>query len=124
MKLPRRSGALDPPGSLQRLLIEMPRERCTGELARRLRAGTTRQQIAAALLDVAMRSVDFHHVGFVVHAGLRAAPLAPRPEQPLLWCVDYFKSWQGRMRDPGLAPLPELDVQMDVAAADALLEHG
>ena len=121
--VPRR-GVPDAPDSLERFLIETPREPCLEQLAARLQDDSERRRVGAALLEVAMRSVDFHHVGFVVQAGLRAAPLAPRPELPLLWCVNYFKDWQRRMGHPGLDPLRELDVELDVAAADEQLDRG
>ncbi len=89
---------------LVRMLEETPRERLIEETARRVRAGTTYQELLAALLLAGVRTIRPRPVGFQFHAVLvtnsaHLASIAAHDRDrwlPLFWAVDNFKASQAR----------------------------
>ncbi len=84
---------------LVRLIEETPRQRLLEEVASRIRAGTSYQEVLAALLLAGVRNVPPRPVGFKFHAVLvvNSAHLAslasPDSDRwlPIFWALDYFK---------------------------------
>jgi hypothetical protein len=89
---------------LVRLLEETPRERLLEETARRVRGGTSYQDLLAAVLLAGVRSIRPRPVGFQFHAVLvtnsaHLASIAAHDRDrwlPLFWAVDNFKASQAR----------------------------
>jgi hypothetical protein len=89
---------------LVRLLEETPRARLLEAAAQRIQAGTTYQELLAAVLLAGVRSIRPRPVGFQFHAVLvtNSAHLAALAAQdrdrwlPLFWALDNFKASQAR----------------------------
>lgn len=89
---------------LVRLIEETPRERLIEEAATRVRAGTSYQQLLAALMLAGVRGIQPRPVGFKFHAVLvvnsaHLASLAANDRDrwlPLFWAIDNFKNSQAR----------------------------
>ena len=90
---------------LVRMLEHTPREKLLEEVARRIRAGLSYQEVVAALLLAGVRNVQPRpSVGFKFHAVLvvNSAHLAslasPDADRwlPIFWALDYFKEAQAR----------------------------
>jgi hypothetical protein len=86
-----------------RLLEETPRERLLEEVAARIHAGLSYQDLLAGLLLAGIRNIQPRpHVGFKFHAVLvvnsaHLASLASPDEHrwlPIFWALDHFKSSQ------------------------------
>lgn len=94
---------------LVRLLEETPRDRLLGEVAARIKRGTTYREVLAALLLAGVRNISPHPVGFKFHAVLvvNSAHLASQnsPDSdrwlPIFWALDQFKSSQARDMQEG-----------------------
>ncbi|MCS7167061.1 MAG: twin-arginine translocation signal domain-containing protein [Gemmatales bacterium] len=99
---------------LVRLIEETPRERLLEAVAQRIRAGTSYQQLLAALMLAGVRGIQPRPVGFKFHAvlvvnsaHLAAIAAADRDRWlPLFWALDYFKTAQERNRVEGDWRLP------------------
>lgn len=102
---------------LVRLIEETPRERLLEAVAERIRAGTSYQQLLAALMLAGVRGIQPRPVGFKFHAVLvvNSAHLAAMASSdrdrwlPLFWALDYFKTAQERNRVEGDWRLPPPD---------------
>lgn len=88
---------------LVRLIEDTPRERLLEEVAARIHAGVSYQQVLAALLLAGVRNVQPRpHVGFKFHAVLvvnsaHLASMASPDEHrwlPIFWALDHFKDAQ------------------------------
>ncbi|MBY0230262.1 MAG: hypothetical protein K2W96_13345 [Gemmataceae bacterium] len=102
---------------LVRLVEETPRDKIIERAVDRIKAGTSYEELLAALLLAGVRGIQPRPVGFKFHAVLvvhsaHQASLAARDKErwlPLLWSLDNFKSAQERNRREGdwrLAPAP------------------
>ncbi|MCA9208834.1 MAG: twin-arginine translocation signal domain-containing protein [Planctomycetales bacterium] len=88
---------------LVRLLEETPRDRLLEAVAERIHAGTSYQEVLAALMLAGVRNVQprpsvgfkFHSV-LVVNSAHLASLAGPDEERwlPIFWALDYFKSTQ------------------------------
>ncbi|MCA9228108.1 MAG: twin-arginine translocation signal domain-containing protein, partial [Planctomycetales bacterium] len=86
---------------LVRLLEETPRDRLLEAVAERIHAGTSYQEVLAALMLAGVRNVQprpsvgfkFHSV-LVVNSAHLASLAGPDEERwlPIFWALDYFKS--------------------------------
>ena len=89
---------------LVRLLEETPRDKLLEEVAQRIHAGLSYQELLAALLLAGVRNIQPRPVGFKFHAVLvvnsaHLASLASPPEHrwlPIFWALDYFKDAQAQ----------------------------
>ncbi len=112
---------------LVRLLEETPRDRLIGEVATRVRGGTTYQELLAAVLLAGVRSIRPRPVGFQFHAVLvtNSAHLASIAAQdrdrwlPLFWAVDNFKTSQARHQSVTDWVMPPVNEARRPAAAHA-----
>jgi len=85
-----------------RLIEETPREHLLAAIARKIRSGTSYQQVFAALMLAGVRCIKPRPVGFkfhavlVVHSAHLASLAAPDTDRwlPLFWALDNFKSAQ------------------------------
>ncbi len=100
---------------LVRVLEDTPRDRLLEEVARRVRAGLSYQDLLAALLLAGVRNVQPRpSVGFKFHAVLvvNSAHLAslasgdPERWLPIFWALDYFKDAQARDEREGNWTMP------------------
>lgn len=118
---------------LVRLIEESPRERLLEEVAARIRAGTSYQEVLAALQLAGVRNVQPRpNVGFKFHAVLvvnsaHVASLASSEADrwlPIFWALDYFKQAQAedeRQGDWTMAPVDESAVPPAHRAREALV---
>lgn len=114
---------------LVRVIEDTPRERLMEEVAHRVQAGLSYQQLLAALLLAGVRNVEPRpSVGFKFHAVLvvnsaHLASLASQPQQrwlPIFWALDYFKSAQAQdQRERGWT-MPPVDEKAVPPAHKAL----
>ncbi|HEX2475225.1 MAG TPA: hypothetical protein VHK01_10780 [Lacipirellulaceae bacterium] len=90
---------------LVRLIEETPRDRLLEEVAARIRAGASYQEVLAALLLAGVKNVEPRpNVGFKFHTVLvvnsaHLASIASPPEHrwlPIFWALDYYKSAAAR----------------------------
>lgn len=96
-------------GDLVRWLIETPHAKVLGGCARKLKSGTTQEELFAATFLASVEEVQPRPVGFKFHAVMVGAPLnhlcsqVPRSRRvvPLLWYVDEFKRSQARDENEG-----------------------
>ncbi len=94
---------------LVRLIEETPRERLIQEAARRVRQGTSYQEMLSALKLAGVRGIQPRPVGYKFHAVLvvNSAHLASMAAQdqdrwlPLFWGLDNFKESQARNERQG-----------------------
>lgn len=109
------AGDIEP---LVRLIEETDRARLIEEMARRVREGTSYQQIMAALMLAGVRGIQPRPVGFKFHAVLvvnsaHLSSIAARDQDrwlPLFWALDNFKISQernGREGDWRMSPVEE-----------------
>jgi hypothetical protein len=116
-----------------RLLEDTPRERLLGEVAARIKRGTTYREVLAALLLAGVRSIQPRPVGFKFHAVLvvNSAHLAslssPDSDRwlPIFWALDEFKSSQAaNLRESGwtMGPVAESAVPPAHKARQAFIE--
>lgn len=122
---------------LVRLLEDTPRERLLEEVAQCIKAGTTYQEVLAALLLAGVRNIQPRpQVGFKFHAVLvvnsahlaSAASPAEHRWLPIFWALDQFKSsqaqdvregdWTMQPVDEAALPAPEKAKQEFIAAMD------
>jgi hypothetical protein len=102
---------------LVRLLEETPRDRLVAEAARRVRGGTSYQQLLSALMLAGVRNVRPRPVGFQFHTVLAVnsvhlASIAAQDRDrwlPLFWGLDNFKVSQARNQQVGGWVMPALD---------------
>lgn len=117
-----------------RLLEETPRDKLLEEVAGRIRAGLSYQEVLAALLLAGVRNVQPRpSVGFKFHAVLvvnsaHLASLASPPEHrwlPIFWALDEFKDAQAadaREGDWTMAAVDEAKVPSSTAAKQAFID--
>jgi hypothetical protein len=103
---------------LVRLIEETPRDRLLDQIAARVRAGTSYEELLGAVFLAGVRGIQPRPVGFKFHAVLvinsahLASLRAPDKERwlPLFWSIDNFKSSQERNEKEGnwrMAPVEE-----------------
>lgn len=117
-----------------RLLEETPRERLLEEVASRIKAGLSYQEVLAALLLAGVRNIQPRpSVGFKFHAVLvvnsaHLASMASPPEHrwlPIFWALDYFKEAQAqdvREGDWTMQPVDEARVPSAASARQAFVD--
>jgi hypothetical protein len=119
-KLDRKSVQLNPEiEPLVRLIEETPRDRLLEEIAERIRAGVSYQEVLAALLLAGVKNVEPRpNVGFKFHTVLvvnsaHLASMASPPEHrwlPIFWALDYYKSAAARdVEERGDWTMPAVD---------------
>src|SRR5687767_3592097 len=113
---------------LVKLLEETERGRLLGIVAERVRAGTSYQQLLAALMLAGVRGIRPRPVGFKFHAVLvvNSAHLASQAARdqdrwlPLFWSLDNYKSSQERNRQEGDWVMPPVaEAQLPATGAEA-----
>src|SRR5687767_7276593 len=112
---------------LVKLLEETERGRLLGIVAERVRAGTSYQQLLAALMLAGVRGIRPRPVGFKFHAVLvvNSAHLAAQAARdqdrwlPLFWAIDNYKNSQARNRQEGDWVMPPLEDGQLPGAAQA-----
>jgi hypothetical protein len=118
---------------LVRFLEDTPRERLINEAARRVRTGTTYQQLLTALMLAGVRSIRPRPVGFQFHTVLvvnsaHLATLAAQDQDrwlPLFWALDNFKTSQATARAQNnwrMAPVNEFRLTPAQQALDLFLQ--
>ncbi len=117
-KLPHERVRLNPDiEPLVRLIEDTPRENVIEAVARKVRGGTSYQDLLAAVLLAGVRGIKPRPVGFKFHAVLvvnsahQAAIAAQDRDRwlPLFWAVDNFKISQNRNREEGGWMMPPAD---------------
>jgi hypothetical protein len=104
--------------ALVRLIEDTARNRLLEQIAERIRAGASYQQLLAALMLAGVRGIQPRPVGFKFHAVLvvnsaHIASLAAQDRDrwlPLFWAIDNFKASQARNAQEGdwrMAPLAD-----------------
>src|SRR5262245_40792103 len=94
---------------LVRVIEDTERDRLLEEIGRRIRSGTSYQEVLTAVMLAGVRGIQPRPVGFKFHAVLVAnsAHVAAQQAQdrdrwlPLLWAIDNFKASQARNRQEG-----------------------
>jgi hypothetical protein len=102
---------------LVRLIEKTPRDQLLESVARRIRTGTSYQQLLAALMLAGVRGIQPRPVGFKFHAVLvvnsaHLATLAAEDRDrwlPLFWSLDNYKSSQERNAREGNWSMSAID---------------
>jgi hypothetical protein len=119
-KLERRAVQLRPEiEPIVRLIEATPRDRLLEEVAARIRAGLSYQEVLGALLLAGVKNVEPRpNVGFKFHTVLvvnsaHLASIASPPEHrwlPIFWALDYYKSAEARdVEERGDWKMPAVD---------------